>query len=189
MTGPLADAPTPTGPPATRLARRWAALGWLVIAVLLSAGIFTEHATRSGPDDPKPARQRSGVLAPAARAPRAIPVSDELAATGRRAAILFIRPKQYDQMFLVLGPQPLPADVDGALVVPAKPQSKLVPTPIACDADGTLARAYRMPRPRDGGPPVGYALVDSAGRVRYSTLVPGVADHVREVRTMLSGLR
>lgn len=129
------------------------------------------------------------MLAPAAGAPRAVPVSDDLPSAGRRAAILFIRAEQYDQMFLVLGPQPLPGDVDVALVIPDRPQSNLVPAPIAFDNDGALARAYRMPRPTDGGPPVGYALVDSAGRVRYSTLDPGVADHLREIRTMLSGLR
>ena len=163
--------------------------GWLVIAVLLASATFLEQATRSELDDPDPARQRTGVLVPAAGAPPAILVSDDLPAAGRRAAILFVRPAQYDLMFEVLGAQPLPPDVDVALVLPAPPQSKLVPAPVAFDVTRALARAYRMPQPADGGPPVGYALVDSRGRVRYSTLDPGVAGHLREVRTMLGGLR
>ena len=43
--------------------------------------------------------------------------------------------------------------------------------------DGSVCRTYHgMPVPRDGGPPVGYAIVDPARRVRYATLDP---DYVR----------
>jgi alkyl hydroperoxide reductase subunit AhpC len=54
------------------------------------------------------------------------------------------------------------------------------------DPDGAVAKAYGMRVPRGGGPPVGYAVVDAAGAIRYRTLDPAVAERLREVGTIVS---
>lgn len=45
-----------------------------------------------------------------------------------------------------------------------------------------------MPRPRDGGPPIGYALLDRERRVRYATLAPTYAGELAELETVAGGL-
>ncbi len=45
----------------------------------------------------------------------------------------------------------------------------------------SLAAAVRIPTPTDGGPPVGYAVVDPARQVRYSTLDPVYVKNAFEV--------
>lgn len=57
--------------------------------------------------------------------------------------------------------------------------------PVVEDPSGELATRLAIRHPRDGGPPVGYAVVDRAGRVRYRTLDPTVADNLDEVETMV----
>lgn len=61
--------------------------------------------------------------------------------------------------------------------------------PVQVDAQGRLAALYDMRRPRDGGPPVGYAAVGSDGTIRYRTQDPGVADGLTEVRTIVDAVR
>jgi hypothetical protein len=56
------------------------------------------------------------------------------------------------------------------------------------DSDGRLADRYGMRRPQDAGPPVGYAVVDGKGRIRYRTLDPDVAHELREVRTIVAAV-
>jgi len=52
--------------------------------------------------------------------------------------------------------------------------------------NGGLAKRFGMPAPVDGGPPVGCALIDGAGRIRYRTLDPRGAGGLDEVATMLA---
>ena len=56
------------------------------------------------------------------------------------------------------------------------------------DAAG-VADAFGMRVPRDGGFPVGYAIVDSDGLVRYRTLDPDMAAELGEVETILRATR
>jgi len=44
--------------------------------------------------------------------------------------------------------------------------------PVVLDARGRVADAVGLDSPRDGGPPIGYALIDRSARVRYATLDP-----------------
>ena len=80
---------------------------------------------------------------------------------------------------------PPPADVRAvAAELPARARLRLVvqaplqtrtpaqPVPVTVDPDGVLARAVDLPRPRDGGPGVGYAVVDPDRVVQYATLDP-----------------
>lgn len=167
---------------------RRALLGWLLAALLLSAVTFAVQVNRSPLDDPEPRRQRPELLLPATGARPAAQVSDDLPVAGRRAVIVFVRPAQYSALVDVLHPGLLPRDVDLGLVLPSRPFGGLVPAPVGFDPDGSTGRAYGMPTPRDGGLPVGYALVDRRGLVRYVTLDPAVADHFREIHTLLKAL-
>ena len=168
---------------------RTAVITWMTVALLLGAVTVLERLARSGLDDPDPARQRPGLLLAAAGARGAAPVSEGVPAPGRPAVVLFLRWEQYEVATRVLEPGLLPADVDLGLVLPDRPPIFLVPAKaVAYDPDGDLGRAYGMPRPRDGGLPVGYALVDSQQRIRHQSLDPSVLRHFAEIRTLLSGL-
>lgn len=56
------------------------------------------------------------------------------------------------------------------------------------DEDERLARAVDLPEPRDGGPGIGYAVVDRDRVVRYSTLDPAWADNAFEVATIVGSV-
>ena len=60
---------------------------------------------------------------------------------------------------------------------------------MAADPDGRLAAAYRMRRPRVGGPPVGYAVVDVDGTIRYRTEDPWVVNGLDKVLTIVGAVR
>lgn len=60
--------------------------------------------------------------------------------------------------------------------------------PIAIDRSGEYVAAIGIRRPRDSGPPVGYAVVDSRGQVRYRTLDPAVGDGLDEVATIVKAV-
>lgn len=60
---------------------------------------------------------------------------------------------------------------------------------VVSDPNGAVAQAYGMRRPRAGGAPVGYAVVDATGAVRYRTLDPEVVHRLGEVATMVEALR
>ncbi|HEX2064104.1 MAG TPA: hypothetical protein VHE80_06755, partial [Acidimicrobiales bacterium] len=57
--------------------------------------------------------------------------------------------------------------------------------PVVADPDGEVSSGYGRRRPRAGGPPVGYAVVDSNGAIRYRTLDPSPARRLDEVATIL----
>jgi hypothetical protein len=53
------------------------------------------------------------------------------------------------------------------------------------DTDGSLAKAYGLRSPIDGGPPVGYVLVDSHGHIRFRTLDHGFRERAWEIKLLL----
>jgi alkyl hydroperoxide reductase subunit AhpC len=57
---------------------------------------------------------------------------------------------------------------------------------VVADPDGRLAREYELRTPRGGDTPVGYAVVDSKGQIRYRTLDPNAAGRLDEVSTILT---
>lgn len=59
---------------------------------------------------------------------------------------------------------------------------------IATDADSSLATAAGLHRPIDGGYPVGYALIDSDGYLRFRTLDPGFEQRAWEIKLLLKHL-
>ncbi len=62
------------------------------------------------------------------------------------------------------------------------------PVPAVSDGDGSIAAAVGMPRPRDGGAPIGYAVLDGDAFVRYATLDPTYPEHGFEVDIVAGAL-
>ena len=83
-------------------------------------------------------------------------------------------------------PQVLYAGVhqgDTVMVVSGTGTCQAVPT--VNDPGAQLARAFGLRRPRDGGAPVGYAVVDRRGQIRYRTLDPAATEELDEVGTVV----
>lgn len=157
-----------------------AAIGFgLLLAAMSSRGPF---------DDPDPARQRPGFLdGGGLPAPAPDLGGAAFSFPGRPGVVFFVRPTQVAALCRHL---------PGSTVAPRAALVVVVPSPSVCpaaavvDVDaGALARRFGMPSPVDGGPPVGYAVVDATGRIRYRTLDPQVERHLDEVTTILAALK
>lgn len=163
-----------------RAAATWVAVVGVLAGLLLAAG-----RSGSGLDDPDPARQRPGFLDAVGRPTPAPQVISGLPSPGRRAVVFFVRPEFGPSLCRAITDDPsLRGRADLAIVS----SGRVGPCPavgVVTDAAGGLASGFAMRRPRDGGPPVGYAVVDRAGRIRYRTLDPSVVNGLREVETML----
>lgn len=160
---------------------------WLAAAGVFGAALAAANADRNALDDPDLAHQRPGfldALHPAFPAPGVV---EDLPAPGRRLIVFFVRSEQEIRLRRALaGAAALQRNADVVIVTPAAATAARGSAITATtDPGGRIAAAYRMPRPRDGGPPVGYAIVDRRGNVRYETLDPGVAHRLDEVETML----
>lgn len=163
---------------------------WLAISVASGGAIAGLHLTRDPLDDPDPARQRTGYLidGPA--------LADMgVAASSRPTIVFFTRANRARPLVHALEKaQPIPEGAAVAVVVGevapdaldsfVRPGSiRLVP-----DSDMRIARGFGMRQPRDGGYPVGYAIVGSDGRLRYRTLDPDPVHDLFEVEIMLAAL-
>ena len=173
---------------AARRSRALAAI-WLAVAVVLTVFLAIARAAKGPLDDPDPARQRPGFL-DAGELPAPAPsVAPNVPAVERPAVVFFVRADGMEKLCRALGDGRLAERAAIAVVVAGTPSG-------GCDAaaagvadpEGDVAQAYGMRRPRDGGPPVGYAVVDAAGDIRYRTLDPAVADRLDEVSTMVAAL-
>jgi len=154
------------------------------VAAAIGLGALLAAASPRGPlDDPDPARQRPGYL-DGGGLPAPAPDLGAGVTPGRRAVVFFVRPEQ-------LGPlcQALPASGLGRTaslaVIVSSPSDCPGQAALIVDGGG-LARRFGMPTPVDGGPPVGYAILDTAGRIRYRTLDPRGAGGLDEAATMLA---
>lgn len=157
---------------------------WLATVGVLGLLLFLANCARSPLDDPDAARQRPGLLDAVGR-PTPAPRVDGLPVPGHRAVVFFVRPILEGPLCDALAHD---ASLRGHadLAVASSGGSFTCADLIAVDdSAGTLAREFGMRRPRDGGPPVGYAVVDSSGRVRYRTLDPSVVDGIDEVETIV----
>lgn len=81
----------------------------------------------------------------------------------------------------------LPGRAEVRLVLPEPEGSPVGPelVEVVVDPDGDLADAVSLPIPVDGGPGIGYAIVDSQRQLRYSTLDPAYLVNAFEVVTIL----
>lgn len=136
-------------------------------------------------DDPHPGEQRTGVLFQGPRLPgerAGVRFGD------RPVVLLFLRePAGNSQQREWVAA--VPTCVDVAVVVQT-PHAVEDPDPplMVTDVDQVLARAVALPTPRDGGPGVGYAVVDSHRVLRYSTLDPHWTDHGGELATIVAAV-
>lgn len=154
----------------------------LVLGGVLAASVRGQQAL----DDPDPARQRPGILDFGSLPERAPPLTPALPVDGRRTVVFFERTAAHAAQLCAAASAFEGQNVDMVVVAPDRaPATCSAPLVVVRD-DGDLARRYGLPRPRDGGLPVGYAIVDSAGWIRYRTLDPAVLDELYEVSVMLS---
>lgn len=165
-----------------------ALLIWLCAVVVFGAPLSVIQRSTSPLDDPKPARERSGYLDSVGERRTAPLVTISVPAPGKVALIFFVRGEQQQPLVSALSKSgALPSRVDVA-VVGGRPDLAESHFASVTDVDAALARGYEMPKPRDGGYPVGYAIVGPDGTIRYRTLDPDVAEHLGETRTVLAAL-
>lgn len=162
---------------------------WLAGAAALATAVLVA-VPRPGPlDDPDPAHERTGILS-SPRSARNVGLQtlpgDKV---GRRTIFLVFDRRLPEPARLARLERQLPREVEVAVVVPrVAARSHAFPAAVIRDSRRRVARAVGMRRPKDGGPPVGYALIDGKGRVRYATLDPAYLDHGSEAATMAAAV-
>lgn len=167
-------------------ARRSLVLVWTAAAVGLALLLAVVDRARGPLDDPDPARQRPGLLDLGVLPIPSPEIVTGVPAPGRRAVVFFERPGGLDGLCRALREDPLPAEVDVVVVVSADAGACTGGPVRVVDPTATYARRLGLDAPRDGGPPVGYAVVDSSQRIRYRTLDPNVGQGLREVATIVA---
>ncbi|PZS27505.1 MAG: hypothetical protein DLM59_16330 [Pseudonocardiales bacterium] len=162
---------------------------WLLIALFFGVALLVADHRGSPLDDRDLAMQRPGLLDSVGARSEAPPVTTSIPATRRVTIVFFVRSAQQQPLLARLSqPGALPPTVDAAIVGGPVNLSE-APIAVLTDSDGSLARGYGMRVPRDGGYPVGYAIVGTDGVIRYRTLDPDVTRRLADVRTMLKALR
>ncbi len=162
---------------------------WLCAALAFGAAVAVVQGPGSPSDDPNPTGQRSGYLDSVGERRPAPLVTISRPARGKVTVVFLVRAAQQRGLLAALSkPKALPSNVD-AVVVGGLPDVTENRFASVSDADAALARGYDMPVPRDGGYPVGYAIVGPDGSIRYRTLDPGVVGRLDEVRTMLRAVQ
>lgn len=167
--------------------RRALVVVWLGAAVLAAGLLGVVHLFRQPTDSPDPAYQRPGILDLAALPEPAAPVTPQVPGPGRRAVVFFERPDRLAALCSALPGTGLNAIADLVIVVSSQPLTGCGATPVVVDPVGLITDAYDMPTPIDGGPPIGYAVVDAQGLIRYRTLAPEISE-LYEVSVMLGAL-
>ena len=147
------------------LAWWWPALVFGIAAIGL--GVVVTLAVRApGPlDDPRAADQRDGLLLPGPTLPAEV-AGVEFG--GQPVVLLFERREPRGPAF---DRWKRSVEQAGADLVTLAPGARAA----------LLADAVGMPTPVDGGPPVGYAVVDPFRTVRYATLDPAYLQNAFEV--------
>lgn len=158
-------------------------LAFVVVAVIRAPGAL---------DDPNEGDQRPGFLVDVDEARGVAGLELPGDPVGRVPVVVIfdrrISPPQRLQSFL----RDVPGDVAVVLVVsePIDEQPRLpAGVRLVAGSGGRIADALGMPQPRDGGAPVGYAVIDRDARVRYATLDPAYPEHAFEVEIIAGALR
>jgi hypothetical protein len=164
-------------------------LTWLAVAIALGLLLALARAAEGPLDDADPAWQRPGFL-DAGQLP--VPAPELLPGfppSARPAVVFFVRADGLGRLCHSLSASALRQRAALAVVVadPASASCEAAGA-VVPDVKGAVAEAYGMRRPRGGGPPVGYAVVDASGDIRYRTLDPEVADQIEEVSTIVAAL-
>lgn len=147
---------------------------WLAGAALLAYVVLAVVPAPGPLDDPDQADQRTGFLIPREDARRLPPISGGLRFGARPTLLLFDRRTP--------GRRPLQK------IISELPRGTTMTLVLAGTKRAGLARLVGMPRPRDGGYPVGYAIVDRERLVRYVTLDPTYLEHGLEIATVVEAV-
>ncbi len=143
--------------------------GALAIALLVSTVLTVVH--RPGPlDESSLADQRNGLL----RGGPTVPASLAGVTFGDRPVVLLFVRRFPGTEPLAAYAADLPKEADLVVVQQVEGGSGDLPSRAqrVTDVPQVLARAVSLPIPNDGGPGVGYAVVDPSRTVQYSTLDP-----------------
>ena len=162
----------------------WAPLVWwaaLAVALFIVVVVLVRPP---GPlDQPDPARQRDGLLLEGPVVPGTVAGVE----FGRRPVVLLFDREPPGRQQLAAWLSGVRGRAEVRLVLPELGASPVDPglVEVVVDPDGSLADAVSLPTPVDGGPGIGYAVVDSRRQVRYSTLDPAYLVNAFEVVTIL----
>ena len=158
---------------------------WLLIASVMGILLLLSSSKPMAADDPDLAYQRPGFLLPATLvAPK---LTNSIPRTGRRTVVLLERtaPKKLfdDQKF----EKQLASKAD--LVLITLDGTKIADEPLIkaqiVDSNKMLASKLIPRNSVDAGYPIGYAIVDSKGFLRYYTLDPFFGTMSDEIEIML----
>lgn len=158
---------------------------WVVTAVVLGGLLLVARRAESGLDDHDPAHQRPGFLDLGELPERSPRVTGAIPTPGRRALVFFDRPDRAQRLCEALNGSDLLERADVVLVVAGGAPACETDIVVVADPKVRLAHEFELHRPRDGGAPVGYAVVDSQGQIRYRTLDPSAPSELYEVSTIL----
>lgn len=160
---------------------------WIVCALGLAAIVVAARGLRTPGDDADPARQRPGILDLGPLPEPAPEVAGLELPDGRRAVVFFAAPDHEQELCGALSGSDLAADEVVFVVKGTSGSCAPRVAVVAADVAGAAA-AFGLPSPRSASVPTGYAVVDSAGRVRYRTLDPVAPALLDEVATMVGAV-
>ncbi len=162
---------------------------WLGVAVGFGLLLALARAAEGPLDDPDQAWQRPGFIDAGDLPAPAPTVAPGVPASGLPTVVFFVRPDGLAELCHALAATTLLGRAATAAVVAGSTSDRCAAVgAVVVDPDGAVGDAYGMRSPRGGGPPVGYAVVDAAGAIRYRTLDPEVADQLDEVATIVAAL-
>jgi len=165
----------------------WAPLAWFAVLALALTVVVVVLVRPPGPlDQSDPADQRNGLLLDGPVVP---PEVAGVAFGGRPVVLLFDRElPDAEDLAGWLGGVPPRAEVRLVVPSPGAAPPELTGVPVLADRSGRLAAVVELPAPVDGGPGIGYAVVDSDRQVRYSTLDPAYLTNAFEVATIVGAV-
>lgn len=153
-----------------------ALLTFVVVVVVRPAGPLDQHDL---------AFQRDGLLLSGPVVPAQVgPVTFG----GRPVVLLFLR-EAPDPLRLGGWLKGLPPGADPVVVVQSAAAVGSTTARVVNDPEQQLAAAVALPASNDGGPGIGYAVVDGERVVRYSTLDPRWHDNAFEAATVVGATR
>lgn len=165
----------------------WAPLAWFAMLALALTVVILVLVRPPGPlDQSDPADQRDGLLLDGPVLP---PEVAGVAFGGRPVVLLFDRElPEPDALARWLGAVSPHAEARLVVPFPGAETTELAGMPVLADRSGRLAAAVGLPTPVDGGPGIGYAVVDSDRQVRYATLDPAYLINAFEVATIVGAV-
>lgn len=161
---------------------------WLATVSALGTGLLAVRLGYSPLDDPDQAHQRPGYVD--ANPPRSLaPALPGLGPAGTRSVMFFTRPDRLPRLLAALGAKQGQDLLQAAHVVVVQPGAPGPAPPrvvLLGDPTGLIRRGLVTRIPRDGGYPVGYAVIGPDRTVRYRTEDPQQDRRLSEVLTAVS---